>query len=281
PDLAERLQVGLFNLMEERDIQIRGYPIRLPVNLLVVASANPEDYTNRGRIITPLKDRFGAQIRTHYPTTIEDEIAIVEAERRQFRDDKVETYVPSYMKEIIAEVTHLARKSPELNQSSGVSVRVSIANYETMLSNAIRRAVNLSERLAVPRISDLPFIHASTGGKIELESFEDTKEGRVIDELIKKAVLNVFNRFYQPEKLVAIVAQFNEGFSLEASDMMSSRIYMHNIKEIIGFEAVIRRLDIKESPESVASAMEFILEGLHLNRKLNKTESRGKAIYRR
>jgi len=281
PDLAERLQVGLFNLMEERDIQIRGYRIRLPLDIFLVASANPEDYTNRGRIITPLKDRFGAQARTHYPVNIEDEISIVEVGQRQFNGDELESYVPPYMKEIIAEVTHLARKSADISQSSGVSVRVSIANYVTIISNAIRRAVTLREKLAVPRISDLSYIRSSTAGKIELESFEDVKENKVINDLIKKAVLNIFNRYYQLDKLEVIVTQFSEGFSVEVSDMMSSKSYVRNAKEIIDFEAIVRNLDIPESPEVVASAMEFILEGLHLNRKLNKTESKGKMVYRR
>jgi magnesium chelatase subunit I len=281
PDLAERLQVGLFNLMEERDIQIRGYRIRLNLDMFLVASVNPEDYTNRGRMITPLKDRFGAQVRTHYPVSIGDEITIVEEERRQFSAGEIESYIPPYMKEIIAEVTHLARKSADINQSSGVSVRVSIANYETIISNAIRRAVTLREGLAVPRISDLPYIHASTGGKIELESFEDAKESKVMDDLIKKAVLTVFNRYYQLDGLAVIIEQFIEGFGVEVSDMMSAKSYVRNISGIIDFEAVLKRLDIPESPEAVASAAEFILEGLHLNRKLNKIDSKGKSIYRR
>ncbi|MDP2919139.1 MAG: magnesium chelatase, partial [Dehalococcoidia bacterium] len=177
PDLAERLQVGLFNLMEERDIQIRGYRIRLPLDILLVASANPEDYTNRGRIITPLKDRFGAQVRTHYPTSIRDEMTIMEMERRQFAETGIESFTPSYMKEIVAEITHLGRKSPDINQRSGVSVRISIMNYETIVANAVRRAVMLGEKLAVPRISDLPYIYSSMGSKIELEGFEEAKEG--------------------------------------------------------------------------------------------------------
>ena len=140
PDLAERIQVGLFNLMEERDVQIKGYRIRLPLDVLVVATANPEDYTNRGRIITPLKDRYGAQIRTHYPANLDDEIAIMEQERSRFPNEK-DIAIPPYMREIVAEVTFLARRSPDINQRSGVSVRVSIANYETMISNAVRRAI--------------------------------------------------------------------------------------------------------------------------------------------
>ncbi|MBI2288532.1 MAG: magnesium chelatase [Chloroflexi bacterium] len=280
PDLTERLQVGLFNLMEERDVQIRGYRIRLPLDVYLVASANPEDYTNRGRIITPLKDRFGAQVRTHYPTTIEDEISIVETERRQFKKEEFECYMPRYMEEIIAELTHLARKSPDINQRSGVSVRVSIANYETIRSNAIRRAVTLGEQLAVPRISDLPYTHSSTLGKIELESFEETKEDKIVDELIKKAVLNVFNRYYKLYELEKIVAQFNEGMSAEVSDEMSAKLYVHNVKEIDGLADVIKVVNDSESPEAIASAVEFILEGLHLNKRLNKAKVEGKTVYR-
>src|SRR3954454_13093860 len=153
PDLAERIQVGLLNIMEERDVQIRGYKVRLPLDLFVIASANPEDYTNRGRIITPLKDRFGSQIRTHYPRTVEHEMDIMEQERGIFVDEQYETIMPPYMREIVAEVTHLARKSPDISQRSGVSVRVSVANYENMLSSALRRAIRLRERQVAPRIS--------------------------------------------------------------------------------------------------------------------------------
>lgn len=281
PDLTERLQVGLFNLMEENDIQIRGYRVRLPLDILLVASANPEDYTNRGRIITPLKDRYGAQIRTHYPLTIEDEITIVEQERRRFGEEEIETYVPQYMKEIIAEFTHLGRKSPDINQRSGVSVRVSIANYETVISNAMRRAVTVGERMAVPRISDLPFILASTMGKIELESFEDTKEDKIVDDLTKKAVFNVFNRYFKSPQLEPIVTQFNAGYSVEISDTMSAKGYVRNVKEMVGLTEAIKALNESERPEAIAAAMEFVLEGLHLNKRLNKSKSEGKTVYRR
>jgi magnesium chelatase subunit I len=281
PDLTERLQVGLFNLMEESDVQIKGYRVRLPLDVFLVASANPEDYTSRGRIITPLKDRFGAQVRTHYPATIDDEMAIVELERRQFSSDEFECYVPRYMKEIVAELTQLARKSPDINQRSGVSVRVSIANYETLLSNAIRRAVTLGEKLAAPRISDLPYILSSTVGKIELESLEDAKEDKLIDDLTKKAVLAVFNRYYQSPKMEEIVAQFSGGFSVEASDTMSAKSYVRNVKEIMGLAKAVKIVDDSERPETVASAVEFILEGLHLNKRLNKSRLEGKTVYRR
>jgi magnesium chelatase subunit I len=185
PDLAERIQVGLLNIMEERDVQIRGYKVRLPLDLYVVASANPEDYTNRGRIITPLKDRFGSQIRTHYPKKLEDEIAIMEAERTDFPLDGIRTLSPAYMKQVVAELTHLARRATEISQRSGVSVRVSICNYENILSSALKRAVRLDEGEAAPRMSDLGALVASTSGKIELETVGDGNEEKVLGKLLQ------------------------------------------------------------------------------------------------
>src|ERR1700677_4682442 len=155
PDLSERIQVGLLNVLEERDVQIRGYKIRLPLDVMLVASANPEDYTNRGRIITPLKDRFGAQIRTHYPLDVATEIAVIDQEAVPFAGDGVRVEVPVYMAEIVATISHLARQSPHINQRSGVSVRLSVANYETLVASAVRRALRLGETEAIPSISDL------------------------------------------------------------------------------------------------------------------------------
>src|SRR5207237_23787 len=195
-DRAERVQVGLLNVMEERDVQIRGYKVRLPLDLFVVASANPEDYTNRGRIITPLKDRFGSQIRTHYPKEIATEVGIMEQERQSYVDEGITTTVPGYMKEVLAEISQLARRSPEISQRSGVSVRVTVANYENLVSAALKRALRSGETSVVPRISDLPAVVASTAGKIELESVGEISEERVIDRLVQRAVLNVFNRTF-------------------------------------------------------------------------------------
>ena len=162
--------------MEERDVQIRGYKIRLPLDVYIVASANPEDYTNRGRIITPLKDRYGSEIRTHYPRTLEAEIRIMDRECTRFEDDgEFHTEIPLYLKEIVAEISALARKSTEINQRSGVSVRVSICNYENVVSNALRRSIRIGEKEVVPRISDLPYLAASTGGKIEFESLDQAR----------------------------------------------------------------------------------------------------------
>ena len=280
PDLMERLQVGLFNLMEEADIQIKGYRVRLPLDIMLVASANPEDYTSRGRIITPLKDRFGAQIRTHYPVTIKDEIAIVEQEWQQFSDEEVKFFVPDYIKEVIAEITHLARKSPNIGQRSGVSVRVSISNMETVVSNAIRRAITLGEKMAVPRISDLSYIIASTIGKVEMESFEEADEEKIIDDLTRKAVVTVFNRYFKFDELEPIAKQFNGGFSVETSDTMSARSYVRYLKEIPGLAKTVKKMTDSEAPETVASIVEFIFEGMHLNKRLNKTKVDGKTVYR-
>lgn len=280
PDLAERLQVGLFNLLEEADIQIKGYRIRLPLDIVLVASANPDDYTSRGRIITPLKDRFGSQIRTHYPVTVRDEIAIVEQEWQRFSDGNMEFYVPDYIKEVIAEITHRARKSPDIGQRSGVSVRVSIANMETIVANAIRRATILGEKLAVPRISDFPYIIASTTGKVEMEGFEEKNEQKIIDELTNRAILVVFNRYFQFDELDPIVKQFSGGFNVETSDNLTAKSYTRYVKEIPGLAKAVKKMTDKETPETIASVVEFILEGAHLNKRLNKIKVEGKTVYK-
>ncbi len=271
PDLAERIQVGMFNLMEERDVQIKGYRIRMPLDVYVVSTANPEDYTNRGRIITPLKDRYGAQIRTHYPRSVDDEIAIMEQERSRFPNEKDIT-APDYMREIIAEITFLARRSSDINQRSGVSVRVTIANYETVVSNAFRRAILQGEEGISPRISDLPFIIASFSGKIELETFEEGRESRIMEDLTKRAVLNTFGRYFNVRDLETVTQQFDEGVSAETSSDKSSADYLEFLERIEGLSEAVDHLTQDRKPEIVASAIEFILEGLHLNRKLNRDQ---------
>lgn len=280
PDLPERIQVGLFNLLEERDIQIRGYLIRLPLDVYVVASANPEDYTNRGRIITPLKDRYGAQIRTHYPRTLEDELAIVEQERVHFPDMDERVQVPAFMQEIVAEFTTLARRSPDINQRSGVSVRVTIANYETLLAAALRRAIRYNEGVAVPRMSDLPFIFASTAGKLELETVEEGREGRIIEELLKKAVLNVFNRTFNVREFDPLVQKFEEGLVVETGTAIPSFVYVEKLRGIEGFEPALRKFQVQENEALFASVVEFVLEGLHLNRRLNRDKVEGRFRYK-
>ena len=229
PDLAERIQVGLLNVMEERDVQVRGYRVRLELDLFVIASANPEDYTSRGRIITPLKDRFGAQIRTHYPEESDIEIAIMEAEATAFddatADRSIPVQVPGFMKEVVAELSQLARRSSEVSQRSGVSVRVTIANHETLAAAALKRAVRLGEPAAAPRISDLPAVVASTAGKIELETLGDeTREDRVVEKLVARAVVNVFNRHFALSELAPLIERFEEeGLEAEVGEFVPSQ----------------------------------------------------------
>ena len=268
PDLAERIQVGLFNLMEERDVQIKGYKVRLLLDVYVVSTANPEDYTNRGRIVTPLKDRYGSQIHTHYPKTIEDEICIMDQERSLFPDED-NLIIPNFMKEILAEITAQARSSSEINQRSGVSVRVSISNLEILLSNSVRRSIRHGDTLACPRVSDLPYIVASFGGKIELETFEEGREGRVMEDLTKRAVLRVFGAYFDVADLEEIVTAFDLGNSAETGSEKRSTEYLDLVKKLDGLSAAVSKLTEDKRPEVVASAAEFVLEGLHLNRKLN------------
>ncbi|MGD9891646.1 MAG: magnesium chelatase [Dehalococcoidia bacterium] len=279
PDLAERIQVGLLNIMEERDVQIRGYRIRLPLDVIVVASANPEDYTNRGRIITPLKDRYGAQIRTHYPRSVEHEIDIMERETLSFTDDAYTVTVPAYMKEIIAEITRLARRSPDVNQRSGVSVRASIADYESLLANAMRRSIKLGEDEVVPRITDLPYIVPAISGKVELETVEDGREDQIIEKLIQGAVVAVFNRNFNVGELEEVVARFKSGISVEVSDSLPSAEYARIVRQVDGLDRAVQKLG-GGSPAQEAAAVEFVLEGLHLNKRLNKDRVSGKAQYR-
>ncbi len=279
PDLAERIQVGLLNIMEERDVQIRGHRIRLPLDVLLVASANPEDYTNRGRIITPLKDRYGAQIRTHYPRTLEHEIDIMENEHTALPDDYTVS-VPQYMKEIAAEITRLARRSPDVNQRSGVSVRASIADYESLLANALRRTLRLKESVVVPRISDLPYVLPALTGKIELETVDDGREEQIVEKIIQGAVVAVFNRHFSVTELETIVTQFKTGYSVEVGDMVPAKEYAKAIRQVEGLSEAVNRVGAAEGAPQAAAAVEFVLEGLHLNKRLNKDRVAGRAQYR-
>ena len=275
PDLAERIQVGLLNIMEERDVQIRGYRVRLPLDVYVVASANPEDYTNRGRIITPLKDRYGSQIRTHYPETIELEMDIMAQESLPAPTDGVDLFVPQFMREIIAEITHLARRSHDISQRSGVSVRMSIANYENVVANALKRAIRLDEKQAVPRVSDLRAVIASTTGKIELETMGEVREDRIVEKLIQGAIIATFNRYFSVREFDDLVLGFDNGLVVDAADDLPAMNYVHQVSHIDGVREALEKLDLPGSPAGVASGVEFVLEGLHLNRRLNKDRAAG------
>ena len=280
PDLAERIQVGLLNVMEERDIQIRGHKVRLPLDVFIVATANPEDYTNRGRIITPLKDRYGSQIRTHYPRGVEDEVRIIDQESARLPSDKYEVSVPDYMKEIVAEVTRLARRSPDVNQRSGVSVRATVSDYEALVANAMRRAIRLGEREVVPRVSDLPFMKASLEGKVEFETVEEGREDQIVDRLIQGAVVAVFNRRCSITDLEPVIMAFKAGASVDVGEALPSAHYADVMQRLEGLDEAVKQLAPGGSAAAQASAVEFVLEGLHLNKRLNKDSVTGQTRYR-
>ena len=281
PDLAERIQVGLLNVLEERDVQIRGYKIRLPLDVLLFASANPEDYTNRGRIITPLKDRFGAQIRTHYPLDLETEVAIVHQEANPLETEGLTVTMPSFMGEVVGTLSQLARQSPHINQRSGVSVRLSVSNQETLTANAIRRALKLGEDEAVPRVSDLDALAASTQGKVEIETLDEGRDGEVVERLVMSAVLTVFRDRVAPEHLREITIGFEDGATVHAGDDIRSQDYVALFADLPALQKVVGDLagDGASAAEQ-ASAIEFVLEGLHLSKRLNKDAVGSRATYR-
>jgi magnesium chelatase subunit I len=280
PDLAERIQVGLLNVLEERDVQIRGYKIQLPLDLVLFASANPEDYTNRGRIITPLKDRFGAQIRTHYPLETDVEIEIIEQESAKLDLEDIAVTVPEFMTEIVAEISQLARRSPHVNQRSGVSVRMSVANHETLVANSLRRALLAGEREAAPRVCDLDAIASSTSGKVEIETLDEGRDEQVLERLVKSAVVEVFRARVDPQLLGDVVRGFDDGMTVDTGDDVPASRYTDLLGRLSGMTPVLRDLGVGESPAAVASGVEFVLEGLHLTKRLNKDAVGTRASYR-
>ena len=270
PDLPERIQVALFNILEERDVQIRGYRIRLPLDLLLVATANPDDYTHRGRIVSPLKDRFGTQVRTHYPESLEDEIAIMEQEARGWTSD-VPVRVPVYLEEVLAAFTAELRRSPHVNHRSGVSVRYSIGNLETLSAAAIRRAARTGEAEAVPRVCDLPAVVDAGLGRVEFDTIEEGREEEILSRALKTAELQVFRHRLSGFDFQPILSRFAQGFEAETSDLLPAAELLSQFGELPGLSKLLQRLGVEEeSPGVAASAVEFALEGLHLSRRLNK-----------
>jgi magnesium chelatase subunit I len=281
PDLAERIQVGLLNVLEERDVQVRGYKIRLPLDVLLFASANPEDYTNRGRIITPLKDRFGAQIRTHYPLDVETEVEIARQETRPLEAEGVQVEIPTYMAEIVAQLSQLARQSPHINQRSGVSVRLTVSNVETLVANATRRALVHGESEVVPRVSDLDALASSTAGKVEIESIDEGRDEQVVEHLLKSAILTTFRDRLAIETLRPVIEAFEAQRVVHVGDDVLSADYQSLLEDIPALQAPVAELaGGNESPAAVASAVEFVLEGLHLSKRLNKEAVGARAQYR-
>jgi magnesium chelatase subunit I len=278
PDLAGKIQVGLFNIMQEGDVQIKGYPIRLPLDLMLVFTANPEDYTARGKIITPLKDRIGSEIRTHYPIAIQHGIAITEQEAWLNRPSPVEVRVPAYIKEIVEHLAFLAREDKRIDKRSGVSQRLPISALENVVSNAERRALRTREALAVPRIIDLYSALPAITGKLELEYEGELKGGDVVArEIIRTAVGKVYDRYFDGANVSQIVQWFDLGGTLKLDENVDSATMLKQLSGIQGLLDKTKALGVKQDePEAVrASAAEFILEGLYAHRRISRTEERG------
>jgi magnesium chelatase subunit I len=291
PDLAERIQVSLLNVMEERDIGIRGYALRLPLDLLLVASANPEDYTNRGRIITPLKDRFGAEIRTHYPLSLSDELTLI----RQEAEFGVGAELPDHLVEVIARFTRAVRESPAVDARSGVSARFAIAAAESAAASAVRRSALAGNAgkagkagkagLAEPpvsRVCDLPVIVSTLRGKVEFEVSEEGREEEVLGALLRRAIAETFRSRLGSVDLSGLLAKFDEGGTVESGELVPAAELLARIGEVPGLAKIMSRLgmDGGESFGHAAAAVEFALEGLYLMRRLSKDTSDGTSVYR-
>ncbi|MGO9255431.1 MAG: magnesium chelatase [Bryobacteraceae bacterium] len=278
PDLAGKIQVGLFNIMQEGDVQIKGYPVRLPLDLMLVFTANPEDYTARGKIITPLKDRIGSEIRTHYPATLEQGIAITEQEAWLERPSPVEVRVPAYIKEVVEQLAFLAREDKRIDKRSGVSQRLPISVLEDVVSNAERRALKAREPMAVPRILDVYSALPAITGKLELEYEGELKGGdAVAREIVRNAVGKVYDQYFEGVNVAQIVQWFDLGGSLKLDDSVDASTMVKQLNGIQGLMEKTKALGVSHNAEDAvrASAAEFILDGLHAHRRISRSEQRG------
>jgi magnesium chelatase subunit I len=276
PDLAERIQVSLLNVLEERDIQVRGYQLRLPLDLLLVASANPEDYTNRGRIITPLKDRFGAEIRTHYPLDLDLEIDLVRQEA------SLVATVPDHVLEVLARFARAVRESPAVDARSGVSARFAIAAAETVAASALRRAGLLGEADAVARIGDANSVTSTLRGKVEFESGEEGREVEVLAHLLRTATADTFRARLAGLDLGGFVNLVSDGNIIETGELVAADEVLRQVGTVPGLAKVLERLDLGDAPSrsEAAAGVEFVLEGLHLTRRMSKaTTDEGRTLY--
>jgi magnesium chelatase subunit I len=283
PDLAERIQVSLLNVLEERDIGVRGYALRLPLDLVLVASANPEDYTNRGRIITPLKDRFGAEIRTHYPVSLDAELELVRQESEIAWDGQEPGAVlPDHLVEVIARFTRLVRASPTVDARSGVSARFAIAAAEAVAASAVRRAAITGEQQPVARVCDLPAVVSTLRGKVEFEVSEEGREQEVLDHLLRRAIAETFRASLGSADMTGLLAKFTEGGSVESGELVPADDLLRRIGDVPGLAKIMDRLsmDGSESFGQAAAALEFAMEGLYLMRRLSKDVVDGGTVYR-
>jgi magnesium chelatase subunit I len=276
PDLAGKIQVGLFNIMQEGDVQIKGYPIRLPLDVAIVFSANPEDYTARGKIITPLKDRIGSEIRTHYPATVEEGIAITAQEAWIDRDGS-RLHIPKYVQEVIERIAFAARDDKKIDKRSGVSQRLPISAIENVVSNAERRALTHREKFIVPRISDIYAALPAITGKLELE-YEGEMKGAdyVSRELIRTAVAKAFDIYLHGVNMNQVVQWFDLGGEIQLSDNAAAEDVLEGLSQIQGLMEKLGKLNVntKDSAEMQVSAAEFVLEGLHAHKKIGRNEER-------
>jgi magnesium chelatase subunit I len=275
PDLAERIQVALFNVLEERDIQVRGYSLRLPLDVFLMATANPEDYTNRGRIITPLKDRFGAEIRTHYLTELPDELTLLHQEAHLVAE------VGDHLLEVLARFTRSLRESSSIDQRSGVSARFTIAAAEAVAASALRRSARTGDSDAVARICDVPPVLPTLLGKVEFEMGEEGREAAVLDHLLRLAVAATFKDRLAGLDLSGFTAVFADGAVVETGELVSAADVLGQLGTVPGLFKVLNRLgyDDGASRGQVAAAAEFTLEGLYLTRRLDKATVAGRTVY--
>src|SRR4029077_18521435 len=278
PHLAGKIQVGLFNIMQEGDVQIKGYPVRLPLDLLLIFTANPEDYTARGKIITPLKDRIGSEIRTHYPAVLEQGIAITEQEAWLDRPSPIEVRVPDYIRRVVEQLAFLAREDKRVDKRSGVSQRLPISVLENVVSNAERRALKCKDDAAVPRVTDIYSALPAITGKLELEYEGELKGGdTVARELIRTAVGKIYNEFFEGVNFSQVINWFDIGGSLKLDEGVDSATMVRQLDAIQGLMEKTKALGLTENePDAVrAAAAEFILEGLHAHRRISRNEERG------
>jgi magnesium chelatase subunit I len=273
PDLAERIQVSLLNVMEERDIQVRGYTLRLPLDVMLVASANPEDYTNRGRIITPLKDRFGAEIRTHYPLELDAEVAVIDQEA------ELQATVPTYLLEVLARFTRLLRESPSVDQRSGVSARFAIAAAETIAAAAVHRAAILGEAEPVARPVDLGTIIEVLRGKVEFESGEEGREIEVLEHMLRRATADTVRAHLGGINLAALVTAVETGEPIVTGDRITAKALLDELPDVEVIGDIHERLNATSDGEK-AAAVELALEGLYLARRISKDpDDDGQTVY--
>ncbi|MDN5760833.1 MAG: sigma 54-interacting transcriptional regulator [Microlunatus sp.] len=275
PDLAERIQVALFNVLEERDIQVRGYSLRLPLDVVLVVTANPEDYTNRGRIITPLKDRFGAEIRTHYLSNLADEVGLIRQEAELVAE------VGDHLLEALARFTASLRSSASIDQRSGVSARFTIAAAEAVAGSALRRSGRTGDPEAVARVGDLPAVLPTLLGKVEFEMGEEGREREVLEHLLRMAIATTFRDRLSGLDLSGFTAVFAEGAVVETGDLVPANELLSQLGTVTGLAKVLDRLGYADSASrgQVAAAAEFVLEGLHLTRRIDKDAVGGRTVY--